>query len=289
MFTAKLFFLPLLALLAAPPCAAQSPDEYRRMLDEAMKSGGPSGGQPMQWDARLKKISGEVLLKSSEAAEWVAVESAEVPLDPDDSIKTGSSGGAEVYLENQGVIVLGRNTELELRTLEKDDSEFRLLLGSIIAKIEKFAMKKRKLSVRTPSAVCAIRGTEFAVEHSRFNNETAAAVYEEGSVAFMPLDKDGKEVGEYILEPNTEIFASAQIKRYKAVRLSRMMKHRGQIAKNRERIRALRKSWKPLSMERRGAVRKAALRRNVKRTELDTQPARRKSSKPRRRSSRTDR
>jgi hypothetical protein len=107
------------------------------------------------------------------------------------------------------------------------------------------------------------------VEHSRFNNETAAAVFEEGSVSFMPLDKDGKELGEYVLEPNTEIFASAQIKRHKAVKLSRMMKHRGQVARNRERVRALRKSWKPLSMERRDAVRRAALRKNIKRTELD--------------------
>ncbi|KAF0126845.1 MAG: hypothetical protein FD189_818 [Elusimicrobia bacterium] len=269
MFPAKLVFLPILAFFAAVPCSAQSPDEYRKMLDDAMKSGGPSGGQSVQWDARLKKISGEVLLKSSEAAEWVAIDAAEVPLDPDDLVKTGASGAAEIYIENQGVIALGRNTELEIRNMEKEDSELKLLLGSIVAKIEKFAMNKRKLSVRTPSAVCAVRGTEFAVEHSRFNNETAAAVFEEGSVSFMPLDKDGKELGEYVLEPNTEIFASAQIKRHKAVRLSRMMKHRGQIARNRERVRALRKNWKPLSMERRDAVRRAALRKNIMRPELD--------------------
>lgn len=288
MSAAKLLFLPLFAVLAAAPCSAQS-DEYRKMLDEAMKSGGPAGGQPVQWDARLKKISGEVLLKSSEAAEWVAVGSAEVPLEPDDSIKTGSSGAAEIYLENQGVIALGRNTEFEVRTMEKEETSFKLVLGSLIAKIEKFAMKKRRLSVRTPSAVCAVRGTEFAVEHSRFNDETAAAVYDEGSVAFMPLGKDGKEVGEYILEPNTEIFASAQIKRYKAVRLSRMMKHRRQMTKNRERVRALRKNWKPLSMERREAIRRAALRKNIKRPELDG-PARKKTrpsrSRPRSRTGR---
>ncbi|MDQ7773901.1 MAG: FecR family protein [Elusimicrobiales bacterium] len=290
MFPAKLFLAALFPLLAAAPCAAQSPDEYRKMLDEAMKSGGPSGGQPVQWDARLKRISGEVLLKSSEAAEWVAVESAEVPLDPDDSIKTGSSGAAEIYVENQGVIALARNTELELSALEKDESELKLLMGAIVAKIEKFAMKKRKFSVRTPSAVCAIRGTEFAVEHSRFNSETAAAVFDEGNVSFMPLDKDGKELGEYILEPNTEIFASSQIKRHKAVRLSRMMKHRGQMSVNRERVRALRKSWKPLSMERRDAVRRAALRQNIRRPELDG-PARKKTrpAKSRNRPSRTDR
>ncbi|HOI43172.1 MAG TPA: FecR domain-containing protein, partial [Elusimicrobiales bacterium] len=129
-------------IAAAPPCAAQDAEEYRKMLDGMMKSGGAPGGQPPQWDARLKKISGEVLLKSSEAAEWVAVGADEVPLDPDDSIKTGSSGSAEVYLENQGVIAVARNTELELRTLEKEDSELKLLLGAIVAKLEKFAMKK---------------------------------------------------------------------------------------------------------------------------------------------------
>ena len=263
-------------IAAAAPCGAQDAEEYRKMLDEMMKSGGASAGQPPQWDARLKKISGEVLLKSSEAAEWTSVGAAEVPLDPDDSIKTGSSGSAEVYLENQGVIAVSRNTELEVGTLEKEDSELKLLLGAIIAKLEKVAMKKRKFSVRTPSAVCAVRGTEFAVEHSRFNNETAAAVFEEGSVSFMPLDKDGKELGEYILEPDTEIFASAQIKRHKAVRLARMLKHRGQMAKNRERVRALRRSWKPLSMERRDAVRRAALRGEIKRTELEGPPKKKK-------------
>lgn len=289
MSVVKILVIPLFAVMAALPCAAQNMDDYRKMLDDAMKSGGPSGGQPVQWDARLKKISGEVLLKSSDAAEWVAVGSSEVPLDPDDSIKTGSSGSAEISLENQGVITLGRNTEFEVRSMEKEDSSFKLVLGSLIAKIEKFAMKKRRLAVRTPSAVCAIRGTEFAVEHSRFNNETVAAVYEEGSLSFMPLDKDGKEAGEYILEPETEISASAQIKRYKAVPLSRMIKHRRQMAKNRERVRALRKNWKPLSMEKRAAVRRAALRKNIKRPELDG-PAKKKTrpsrSRPRSRTGR---
>lgn len=290
MFPAKLFLAALFPFLSAAPCAAQSPEEYRKLLDEAMKSGGPSGGQPVQWDARLKRISGEVLLKSSEAAEWVALESAEVPLDPDDSVKTGASGAAEIYMENQGVIAISRNTELELSALEKDESELKLLTGAIVAKIEKFAMKKRKFSVRTPSAVCAIRGTEFAVEHSRFNSETAAAVFDEGNVSFIPLDKDGKELGEYILEPNTEIFASSQIKRHKAVRLARMMKHRGQMSANRERVRALRTAWKPLSMERRDAVRRAALRRNIRRPELDAPAGKEKRpARPGNRPSRTDR
>ncbi len=283
-------FTALFALLAAAPCAAQSQDEYRRMLDEAMKSGGLSVDQPEQWDARLRRISGEVFLKSSDAAEWVAVEGGEIPLDPDDSVKTGSSGAAEISMENQGVVALGRNTEIEIRTMEKEDSEIGLILGSLIAKIEKFAMKKRKFSVRTPAAVCAIRGTEFAVEHSRFNSETAAAVFDEGSLSFMPLDTGGNTLGEYVLEPNTEIFASAQIKRHKAVRLARMAKHRAQIAKNRERVRALRKSWKPLSMERRDAVRRAALLRNIKRPELEG-PAKKKTSpsRPKARPARTDR
>ena len=106
----------------------------------------------------------------------------------------------------------------------------------------------------------------------------------------MPLDKDGKVLGEYVLEPNTEIFASAQIKRHKAVRLSRMMKHRGQIAKNRDRVRALRKSWKPMSMSRREALRQAALRKNIRRPELDS-PAKKKirQSKSKTRPARTGR
>lgn len=270
-FAARLLVL-LSVLLSAGYAAAQGggtdmdEQDYRKMLDQAMKSGNYSQSQSESWDARLKVVSGTVMVKTVDKDEWSKV-SGEIPLDPNDMVKTASDAVAEIYLDDKGVMSVGRNTELEISSIDQADTVFSLSFGSLAAKIKHLLNDKFKMAVRTPAAVCAIRGTEFAVEHSQLGKETMAAVFDEGRLSVTQTDESGKDNQEYTLEKNTEIVFGPAQRRFRAVPLARMARHRGAITAMRTRLAAL-KGWKPRSQERRAALRDRALKRSVIRKEL---------------------
>ncbi|MFA6433574.1 MAG: FecR family protein [Elusimicrobiales bacterium] len=259
-------FLPLLWSLcfaAFPPGlpAQEAPqtEDYNTLLQQAIKSGRLSQSASGDWDARVKKISGVVRVRASDGDDW-SVLADEMPLELADSIKT-SDGVAEVYLDDGGVITVGRNTELEISSLGKDESLFTLKSGNIAAKIRHFLDEKLKMQVRTPSAVCAVRGTEFAVEYSQLGKDTAVAVFDEGRVAVSPQAENGQPQGEYLLEKNTELVLAQSQKRFRAVPLSRMSRYRTVIIAMRARLGVLKKTWKPAGAARKTALRDAVFRR----------------------------
>ena len=259
------------ALLAAGASAsAQDEDmdnqEYRQMLQQAMKTGNYSQNQAQSWDARLKVVSGTVMVKTIQGDEWSQI-TGEMPLDPNDVVKTTANGVAEIYLDDKGVMALGRNTELEISDLVQEDAVFTLNFGSLVAKIKHFLNERIKMQVRTPAAVCAIRGTEFAVEYSMMNKESSVAVFDEGRVAVNQVGESGKDSQEYLLEKNTEIRFSPDQKRFRPAPLSRMGRHRGSLGTMRTRLIAM-KGWKPRSLTRRAELRNVALKRKLIRRQL---------------------
>lgn len=262
----------LLSLLLAAPAAAQdykevSEDDYKQMMEQAMKSGTYSQAQSQSWDARLKVVSGTVLMKTVDNEDWIKV-TGEVPLEPNDGVKTSADGLAEVYLDDKGVISLNRNTELEISSLDQEDSVLSLAFGSLVAKIKHFLNEKQKFQVRTPTAVCAIRGTEFAVEYSQMSKESGVGVFDEGRVAVTQSGDSGPVGQEYQLEKNSEVMFNPSQKRYRSVPLSRMGRHRGVLTGVRKRLLAL-KGWKPRSASRRAELRALALKLKVMRKDLD--------------------
>ncbi|MDO8803663.1 MAG: FecR family protein [Elusimicrobiota bacterium] len=240
--------------------------KYRQMLQQAMKSGNYSQSQGQSWDARLKVVSGTVLVKTIQGDEWSKV-TGEMPLDPNDVVKTTADGIAEIYLDDKGAIALGRNTELEITDLLQDDAVFSLNVGSLVAKIKHFLNEKIKLRVRTPAAVCAVRGTEFAVEYSQMSKESSIAVFDEGRLAVTQTGDSGKDAQEYLLEKNTEINFNPAQKRFRTAPLSRMGRHRGALGTMRTRLATL-KGWKPKSLSKRAELRSQALKRKVIRRQL---------------------
>ncbi len=262
----------LCALIAAGPAAyaqdeEMSQQDYQQMMvQQAMKSGNYGQSQSQSWDARLKVVSGTVMVKTVAGDEWSKI-TGEMPLDPNDVVKTSADGIAELYLDDKGSITLGRNTELEITELVQEDAIFTLNVGSLVAKVKHFLNEKYKMQVRTPSAVCAIRGTEFAVEYSQMGKESSVAVFDEGRVAVTQADDSGKEQQEYLLEKNTEIHFDPAHKRFRAIPLSRMGRYRGSIVTMRTRLASL-KGWRPRSLTKRADLRNQALKRKVIRKQL---------------------
>lgn len=280
-FKAALFcalLIPGAAVMAQDDDVDMSQQEYQKMMQQAMKSGNYSQNQPQaqSWDARLKVISGTVMVKTVEGDEWSRI-TGEMPLDSNDMVKTSADGIGEIYLDDKGAIALGRNTELEISSLEQEDSVFSLNFGSLVAKIKHSLSEKAKMQVRTPSVVCAIRGTEFAVEYAQMAKESSVAVFDEGRVAVTQSDDSGKDAQEYLLEKNTEINFSPDKKRFRSTPLSRMGRHRGALGTVRTRLASL-KGWKPRSFSKRAELRSQALKGKVIRRQLKGGKTRAKAS-----------
>ncbi|OGR44843.1 MAG: hypothetical protein A2X35_05990 [Elusimicrobia bacterium GWA2_61_42] len=259
-----------LMLACAAPLPAQEEEgggqqDYQKMMQQMMKSAN-SQGQSETWDARLKVISGSVMVKPADSEEWSGI-TGEIPLDPDDAVKTASDGVAELYLDDKAAVAIGRNTQLDISSLEQGDTVFSLNFGSIVAKVKHLLNDKFKMQVRTPSAVCAVRGTEFAVEHSQLGKETTVAVFDEGRLAVTQAEGAEGAAQEYLLEKNNEITLAPDKKRLRTVPLARMSRHRGALGTMRARLTAL-KGWKPKSQARRSALRDQALKRKIIRRQL---------------------
>lgn len=254
----KIFF-PFFLFL--PVAFAQENVDYNALMEQAMKMQQYANSNI---DVRIKRVSGDVKIKSSDSEDFVQIEdNAYYPLEVDDVIKTGSNGYAEIYFEDIGAIKIDRNTEIEVGSLDSSDTNLFLKVGAVISKIQKSVKKKLSLSIKTPTAVCAIRGTEFAVEHSPFNNESIFGVFDEGVITVMPLSDEKASEGLNI-EKGNELIISPNSKRYKVTRLSRLSKHRAALIQIRKNINLYRTKWKRLSPEKREYLRNVLLKKKAR-------------------------
>ncbi|MDC7235579.1 MAG: FecR domain-containing protein [Spirochaetales bacterium] len=112
-------------------------------------------------------------------------------VDTGDSIITGYDGYAELELEDGSTVKVNEDSIFKLDSVQQENqsrNSFQLVLGSASYKFTK-AMKTDEPTIRTPSTVCGLRGTEFTV----FAGIDGSALYvvDEGSVA---VSSKGSEV-----------------------------------------------------------------------------------------------
>jgi len=218
------------------------------------------------WDSRLTAVEGDVRVFSAGEDLGVPAQS-DTPVESGDRIETGPGSRAELALEPDSVLELQQNTSMTLDSLQEDDSWFGLELGSVIAKI-KAHLGARKLQVRTPVAVCAVRGTEFGVEVGA-DGETVAGVFDEGKLGLRSLQDASVE--ETVLQPQEEssVARRADLKtrtlkgaRSLVVRRLSTLKNRAaRLDALRARRAVLRKVWRALSHAKRLEMRREMLRK----------------------------
>jgi ferric-dicitrate binding protein FerR (iron transport regulator) len=88
------------------------------------------------------------------------------PLRAGETVRTGRDGSARLFLsEGRGQAQLAAESEF---TVTEDDGlhDFIGELKQGMVRLLAHLSKKERFEVRTPSAVCAVRGTDFAVENS---------------------------------------------------------------------------------------------------------------------------
>jgi hypothetical protein len=105
-----IFFLTPLFLFSQKQSADIS--QYKQMLEEALNSEGST--QHGDSDVRIERISGTVKVSNSYEKEVSLPNNYQYPLESGDTVKTASDCAAYIYINNGGIIRVGRNTEIEL-------------------------------------------------------------------------------------------------------------------------------------------------------------------------------
>jgi len=254
----RFLVLLLTAGLLAPVWAAEetAPPEEDQLSDQV-------------WDARITRVEGEVVVFPAGEEEG-SLADADTPIEAGDRIETGPDGRAELALEPDSVMELGTKTSFTVDSLEEEKSVVSLVLGSFVAKLKRLASQERRFSLRLPTAVAAVRGTEFGAEVSE-KGETSVAVFDEGKVGLRSLDDAAVE--ETVLTPKDEVRlppagSRPQLKEidgkryYRVRRLRKLKKHRTRLTKLRARRAELRKDWRSMRKGRRAL--RADLRRRAR-------------------------
>lgn len=218
-----------------------------------LAAGRASAQQDERWDARLTSATGSVSVQPASGGE--AVEASEgMPLDEGDRIVTGDGATAEISLDGESLITLSEKSDFTLEKTAKGDSTFSLAFGSLLAKIE--SLGRRRLSVRTPASVAAVRGTEFGVDVDAAQ-ESHVGVFDEGRV-----EVTGQGATE-VLTPNQETSVAKGRPPLRPFALKRFVARRDMMRGRIQRLRAVREAWKKLPPGPRRRRRLKALRRRI--------------------------
>ncbi|MDD2806206.1 MAG: FecR family protein [Elusimicrobiales bacterium] len=119
--------------------------------------------------AKIFTAKGNVEYLKKDTAVWVAVQ-APFMLEVGDQVKTGPKSKAEIYIKYGAKVRLGEETTFVVSAVAPEGNVVEVARGKMQAWIRKFI--GRGFTVRTPSAVCAVRGTVFGVEVSEAGQTT---------------------------------------------------------------------------------------------------------------------
>lgn len=113
--------------------------------------------------AQLLSISGKVDVRRQGSADWVRVKGS-ARIQAGDAVKTRWRSRVQVLFEDGSRVEIGPSSFyiLEEDSAGRVNTSMKLKFGWMKAWVKKLI--KRKFSVRTPTAVCAVRGTEFVIE-----------------------------------------------------------------------------------------------------------------------------
>jgi hypothetical protein len=146
----------------------------------------PSGLNAAQTQAiTVRALAAGVEMKTADGT-WQTVDAArELPAGA--SVRTGAGRtGAEILLPDGSKIVLGPNSNFTVEQADHEQSVFNLATGKLRAAVSGFFSSR--IQIKTPTAVCSVRGTVFDMSADNKNTEVSMA---EGLLEVK--DSQGKE------------------------------------------------------------------------------------------------
>ncbi|RPI74626.1 MAG: hypothetical protein EHM45_18080 [Desulfobacteraceae bacterium] len=150
-----------------------------------------------EYCASLADFEGEVFIQKAGEEDWLPVEKG-MPLENQDRLKTGNDGYAEILYDDGSLVKMEENSEITLEEVSADykskkiSSKVSLWFGRLLLNIAKFTHSQSRFTVKTPTVVAGVRGTEFVVESLTEEKSDVGVV--EGEVGVEGLDEQGKSV-----------------------------------------------------------------------------------------------
>lgn len=208
-------------------------------------------------DARVTSTLGQVTLRPAEKPDQALSVKGQTPLSEGDTLETGSGSRVEITLDGETVFNLQERSALQIKSLALQKTELALSEGALLAKVKPMTDPGQNLTVNMPTAVVAVRGTEFGVE-SR-NGQTQAGVFNEGHVAVT-----GSGAGlPMMLSPNQETQVSKTGVPQAPHRLTHFQAYQSRMQHVRARAAYWHKNWKPMSRVKRQQIRQSLSRRQA--------------------------
>jgi hypothetical protein len=112
-------------------------------------------------EAKILSLSGAVEVRPAREGQWTSA-SKDMEIPEGGGVRTGAGGGVVVQMPNKTKVWLKENTALEIEQRQTLASRLALVFGKIKVRVPHL-MRKEKFEVRTPAAICAVRGTEFTM------------------------------------------------------------------------------------------------------------------------------
>jgi len=163
---------------------------------------------PQYTQAMITFISGEVLVALNN--DWQEAQIGDF-VEQDDILRVGEESYCELQFGDTGALRIQDNTEVLLQDilLNPDESNVgvKIAAGSILAKVSKLTGND-KFSVKTESAVCGVRGTEFGVTVND-DGSTKLAV-KEGKVAVLPATVDVDEIKDKLKDQDEALIQAVE-------------------------------------------------------------------------------
>ncbi|MBN1799794.1 MAG: PQQ-binding-like beta-propeller repeat protein [Spirochaetales bacterium] len=196
------FILSVCTFFYACPQPGQVPTRTESLSDQDLEAGKATLTYE---EALVVFVSGEVYVKGT--ADWEYLEIGNI-VHPGETVKVGADSLCELQFGQKSVIRVQEDTEISLKELwlepEQAVVDVDLAVGSVLCKVSTLSGNE-SFKVRTRTAVCGIRGTEFMVRITD-SKDTLLAV-KEGAVSIVPESAESDKIQEQAQLGNTKLKA----------------------------------------------------------------------------------
>jgi hypothetical protein len=149
-------------------------------------------GAALAAETKVLAMNGQVELRPTREGAWTAA-SADAEVGEGGAVRTGPGGSAVLLMPNKTKVWLKENSNIELEQRQTLASRLALVFGKIKVRVPHL-MRKERFEVRTPAAVCAVRGTEFTMGTNEEGQMDLQVLFGEVKLKFMiPPDKGPAE------------------------------------------------------------------------------------------------
>ena len=147
-------------------------------------------GVVLAGEAKVLSLSGNVEARQDREGQWApASNGMEIP--EGGAVRTGADGSVVLYMPNKTKVWLKEGSALEIEQRKTLSSRLALMFGRMKIRVPHL-MRREKFEVRTPAAVCAVRGTEFTMDATEDGKMNLQVLFGEVKLKYTVPPEKGK-------------------------------------------------------------------------------------------------